>query len=301
MTRSMGHEVPPKIGFIGFGEAGYWIAYGLKDEGIRELFAFDVMQDHPVYGQKLEEKYKSLGACKCSSENDVVEKAQIIFSAVPSFASLDCAIKASKGMTDGKVFVDVSTAKALDKREAAEKIQACNGLFVDGAMLGALPIKKHRVPMLISGRGCGKLIELMSPYNMDLTCQGEVPGDATNIKLVRSIFTKGISMLAIETVRTAQHFGIEELVVESIKETLSSADFDTLMTRWLGSPILHAKRRADEMKNAIESMDKENLSKIMSEAVKKKLEWMAEQNFGEEFLEGIPNDWKDIVAQWPKP
>ena len=40
-----------KIGFIGFGEAAYNLAIGLKGEGLEGIRACDAMQDHPERGQ----------------------------------------------------------------------------------------------------------------------------------------------------------------------------------------------------------------------------------------------------------
>ncbi len=44
-----------------------------------------------------------------------------------------------------------------------------NAFFVDAAMLGPLPVYKHKVPISASGNGVDRLISLMTPYGMDIT------------------------------------------------------------------------------------------------------------------------------------
>lgn len=287
------------LGFLGFGEAGYSLAEGFhREEGLNRLYVYDAMQDDIRFKEKQEERRKELGAEKAACEKEVAEKADIIFMATPSDFAVDCTKKALEGMRPGVIFVDVSTATAADKRLESNLLEEKGAWFVDGAMLGALPLKKHKVPMTISGNGCKRMMELMAPYHMNLDYQGEEPGRATSIKFVRSVFTKGMQALAVETIRTAQHFGIEELVVESIKDTLS-ADIEYNLARWIGSPIQHARRRSHEMKNAIDAMKAEQLPTTMAEAVKAKLDWLDAQNYMEYFPDGIPEDWRKIAKSWP--
>lgn len=289
----------PILGFLGFGEAGYSLASGFhNEEGIESIYVYDAMQDDPKLGKKLAEKREYLGAVRMENEGAVAAKADIIFMALPSNCAVDCVTNAAKGIRPDSIFVDVSTATAADKRTESEIILAKGAHFVDGAMLGALPLKKHRVAMTITGEGCRQMMDLMAPYHMNLDYQGEEPGKATSIKFVRSVFTKGMQALAIETVRTAQHFGVEELVIDSIKDTLS-ADIDYNLARWLGSPIQHAKRRSHEMANAIDAMKADHLPTTMAEAVKAKLDWLDAQNYMEYFPDGIPEDWREIIKRWP--
>ena len=50
----------------------------------------------------------------------------------------------------------------------------------------------------------------MAPYHMDITLAGEKAGSASAIKLVRSIFMKGIASLMIEMLEGAHAYGVAE-------------------------------------------------------------------------------------------
>ena len=163
----------PILGFLGFGEAGYSLASGFhNEEGLDSVYVYDAMQDDPKLEKKLAEKREALGAVRMESEGDVAAKADIIFMALPSNCAVGCVSNAAKGIRPGTIFVDVSTATAADKRMESEIILARGAHFVDGAMLGALPLKKHKVPMTITGEGCRQMMDLMAPYHMNLDYQG---------------------------------------------------------------------------------------------------------------------------------
>ena len=54
-----------RIGFLGFGEAGYAIASGLHEkEGVNSILAYDAMQDDPKCAGKLAEKRAAVHADK---------------------------------------------------------------------------------------------------------------------------------------------------------------------------------------------------------------------------------------------
>ena len=46
----------PAIGFIGFGEAGFHLAKGLRGAGATQLFAFDINTGTPVLGERIRER-----------------------------------------------------------------------------------------------------------------------------------------------------------------------------------------------------------------------------------------------------
>lgn len=50
-----------KLGFIGFGEVGYEISSGLVEQGLKEIYAYDVMQNHPEKGHIVKDKAEKAG------------------------------------------------------------------------------------------------------------------------------------------------------------------------------------------------------------------------------------------------
>ena len=50
-----------KLGFIGFGEVGYEMAQGFGGAGLTAILAYDVLQDHPVYGNLVSDRARTAG------------------------------------------------------------------------------------------------------------------------------------------------------------------------------------------------------------------------------------------------
>ena len=49
--------------------------------------------------------------------------------------------------------MDICTAKPADKLEISRIVDGADGCYVDVAAMGSFPALKHKVPLLISGRG----------------------------------------------------------------------------------------------------------------------------------------------------
>ena len=71
--------------------------------------------------------------------------------------------------------------------------------FVDVALVGVVPSHRARDPALASGAAAERFAELFRPLGMPVEVVGPEPGDAAAIKLLRSVFMKGLAAAAIET------------------------------------------------------------------------------------------------------
>ncbi|MFC7685260.1 NAD(P)-binding domain-containing protein [Ureibacillus sp. GCM10028918] len=285
------------VGFLGFGEAGSNIATGLKEEGISDIYAFDVLYSKEEFRDKLEEKAELAGTVFLEEAKEVVIKAHIIFLAVPANFAMDSTTNIVDSLSKGKIFVDVTTASPQEKKEISQLVVEKGASYVDSAMLGALPKYKHKVPMLISGNGCDQLIQDMKAFNMDLTKINEMPGAATSIKYIRSIVTKGLQALLVEALQTAQHFSVEDVVVDSIIESMD-LPFEEIINRYVGSVIIHSNRRVHEMENVLYMLNQADLPSTMTEATMKKIHWLEQTNAKENLGGNMPKDWKYTIEHW---
>lgn len=286
------------VGFIGFGEADSSIALGLHGEGVEEILYFDAMQNDPRFSEKIKAKGDAAGAEQCASAAEVARRAQVIFSAVPSNFAVSAAEGALDGVHEGLIYTDVSTATPADKRSISDMIAARGGAYVDGAMMGPLLQDKHKVSMLLSGKASQRLKDAMAPYNMRMTVVGDVPGVATSMKFIRSIYAKGISTLFIELFLAAQKFGVEEDIVASLVNTYGE-DIVNVIDRNLSGSILHADRREHEMQNVVDFLKSEGLPFTMSEATRETLAWARDMKIKDNFEGGeVPRDWHGVLAGW---
>lgn len=285
------------VGFIGFGEAASSIALGLHDEGVTDILCYDAMQEDSRYRDRIEEKIHACGGTKEGNPGDVCRKAEVVISAVPSDRAVSAAEAAAEGIREGLLFLDVSTASPAEKRTIGAMVEEKGALFIDGAMLGALLRDKHRVPMLLSGKGAQALKEKMDPYHMKLEIVEGEPGTATSIKFIRSITAKGLSCLLIESLRAAQKFGVEQLIVDSFLDSYG-ADFIRIIDGYVSGAILHAERREHEMQNVVDFLKSESLPCTMAEAARQELERLSDERVKDRFEGGVPREWRKVLDGW---
>ena len=287
-----------KLGFIGFGEVGFEMAMGFKSEGLDRVLAYDVMQGDSVYGPLIRERVQNSGVALISSPEEVIKNVDVIIVAVPGSKTLQTAKDIVGFFDEHKLYVDVSASAPETKRAVWETVKTSGAKFVDAAMLGSLPQYKHKVPTLISGNGSDELLRLMTPYGMALDKANDNPGDATAIKLVRSIVMKGLPALLMEALEAASAMKIEEVVLKSLAETMNSCTFEVTMNRLVTGTAVHAERRGQEMVNVIEMLNTLNIKPTMSQATFERHKWLAGKNLKEKFGGKTPKSWQEVVEAW---
>lgn len=203
-------------GFIGFGEAAFNIALGLLGEGVKGIRAYDAMENDPVMGKLVHKRAEEAQVEVVSSPHEIAQWANLIIAAVPSSYTVDVCKTIMGDLNEQKIYADVSASTPSAKITIWNLIKDSGVKFVDAAMLGSLPKDKHKVPITASGNGAKVFQELMTPYGMKITLAGDKAGAASAIKLVRSIYMKGIAALMIEMLEAANAYGVEDEVIASI-------------------------------------------------------------------------------------
>lgn len=284
-----------KVGFIGYGEAAYNISLGLGGEGLTGIRANDAMMDHEVMGKQVHSRAEEAGVTLIASAKEVAQWADIIFAAVPSSFTMDVCEEIKDCLGPDKLYVDVSASTPATKEAIWEAIKDTGVLFADAAMLGSLPKDKHKVPITASGNGAAKFQDLMTPYGMKITLAGEKAGSASAIKLVRSIFMKGIASLMIEMLQAADAYGVSDEVVASVSKSMDNIPFTSHLDRLVTGSALHCVRRAAELKGSIAMLSEAELSPEMTVATKHRLEALESYEFAKQYVDHKPAGWQEII------
>ncbi len=286
------------LGFVGFGEVGFELGRGLKQEGVAEIIAFDPMTEDPKYGPLVKTRAQEAGVTLLPSPIAVVQASDVVIAAVPGSRALQAALSVAPALTRGKIYADVSTSTATSKKKMAEAVESLGAVFVDGAMMGGLSMQHHKVPTLVSGSGSDEFIHLLTPYGMLLTKVSNNAGDAIAIKLVRSIAMKGLASLATETLEAAVKLGVESYVLQSIADTLGAAPFKETLDWLVTASAVHAERQVHEMKDVMIMMKEIGVEPAMTQGTTRRLEWLAKKNYKELFQGKKPREWEEVAANW---
>ncbi|MCL7748841.1 NAD(P)-dependent oxidoreductase [Halalkalibacter alkaliphilus] len=284
-----------KLGFIGFGEAAFEMSMGLKGEGLKNVVAFDPLWNDTKFGQLIQERANNAEVILKKAPDEVVSTVDVVIVAVPADKALAVSQSLLPNIKVDSIYVDVSASTPDVKLEISQCLNEKGTSFVDAAMMGPLPVYKHQVPMLASGNGTDRFIDMMSAYSMNISKVSDTAGEASAVKLIRSIFMKGLPSLLIEMLEAARKFNVEELVIKSISETMDSKTFEETMNRLVTGTSIHALRRSVELQGTIKMLEKAKLDHLMSKGACEKLQQLGEFNFKEKFQGRSPNSWSQVI------
>jgi 3-hydroxyisobutyrate dehydrogenase-like beta-hydroxyacid dehydrogenase len=142
-------------------------------------------------------------------------------------------------------------------------------VFADVALVGTVPATGLRTPALVSGAGAERFAGLFGPLGMPVEVVGREPGDAAGLKLLRSVFMKGVAAAALESLAAARAAGAEGRVRADLAAVLG----EPLLGRLLTGSEAHAARRVDEMRAAAAYLDELGVEPRIATAA---AEWLAQ-------------------------
>jgi 3-hydroxyisobutyrate dehydrogenase-like beta-hydroxyacid dehydrogenase len=183
------------------------------------------------------------GVPLAASAVDAVRGADAVLSLTTAGHALEAAASVAASLRFDAVYADLNTSAPALKRELAAALPVP---FADVALVGVVPGLGLRVPALASGAGAERVAELFGPLGMPVEVVGERPGDAAGLKLLRSVFMKGIAAATIEALAAARAAGVEGHVRADIAGVLG----EPLLERLLEGSQMHAARRVHEMEAA---------------------------------------------------
>ena len=287
------------VGLIGFGEAGFAMAKGLHSEGTIRLFAYDMKGQDPKGAAWIRNRAQEAGAAYLESTGEVVRKADVILSLVTPEACVTVAQEAAPHLKPGQIYLDLTSSFPDDMKVIANLAEPTGAKFTDGAMMGALPIYGHKVLIYVAGPHAQEAVHTLNQRGMNLQAVGKEPGQASAIKLILSISTKGLGSLLVEMLLAAHHYEVEEPVLSALSQFFAMG-FEALINRFVGSDPVHAGRRVKEMEASVRLLQKLDIDPIMTRATVERLKWSASLGLSEYFKGVSPEGYKEVIKAWEK-
>jgi 3-hydroxyisobutyrate dehydrogenase-like beta-hydroxyacid dehydrogenase len=267
----------PRIGFIGFGEVAYHFSKGLKEDGIREILAYDKNAKEIMKGEMVRRRAREARVQLAPSLRRLVLESDLIFSAVWGNAALKIAGRCASFVRAGQFYCDVNNTAPSVKMRGADMLNAKGAKYVDLALFVAPDRDKHRSFMLASGDGAHPFKKLMARYGMKPEVVPGGAGKATTIKTLVNIYYKGIQALCLEVAMSAWKVGIDpELLAPLVIKPVESLPKEEEMAFWIIRGILHAERKAAELESIIKAVREWGIKPIMLDAARKRLKTVSE-------------------------
>lgn len=284
-TASPAAAAPLSVAFIGFGEAGQTFARGLHEEGVRDIRLYDILFDAPQSSLRATATALAnelAGVRLCASHVEAVRGASLVFLAVTAASSLDATRACLPGLGAGALLLDINSVSPQRKRETAALLDASGGgagggaRYVDVAVMAAVAKPRHKVPLLIGGPGGETFAALLPRLGMQGEFVSVEVGEASAVKMCRSIMIKGIEALTVECMITATQFGVQQRVLASLAETFPSLDWEHISGYMIERVVSHGRRRAEEMREVAETVRGTGLAPLMATATAERQQWMAD-------------------------
>lgn len=235
-----------RVAIIGFGEAGSIFAnaagWGPKAS------AFDI---NPVRLARV----STAGLTPAADAESALAGASIGLSLVTAGSAIAAAEQGAPFLQQGALWIDMNSVAPDTKSAAAAIIEAAGGNYVDAAILAPVDPARMKVPILLSGpAGEDARIALTALGFVNLRIVGDRIGQASAIKMIRSVMIKGIEALTGEMMAAADAAGVTA-------EVLSSLDASERLRPWseraeynLERMATHGVRRAEEMEEAVKTL-----------------------------------------------
>jgi 3-hydroxyisobutyrate dehydrogenase-like beta-hydroxyacid dehydrogenase len=265
-----------RIALIGYGEVGRIFGKALRERGVAQVTAFDILGDDPLRGAQMREASARDGVVLAPSAADAVHGADLVLSAVTASATRTAAASVAPALRPGGFLLDVNSASPRTKTECAELLARHGGRYVEAAVMTSVPPYGIRVPMLLGGPDAAALLPTLTALGCAAQVASEKLGVASAIKMCRSVIIKGMEAIVVESFLAARRYGIEDDVLASLKETFPGMDWEKNGDYFWQRVVQHGRRRAEEMREAAATVREIGIEPFLASAIADRQAWVAE-------------------------
>lgn len=239
-----------KIAFIGFGEAARAFADSLgRQPGATVAAACDIRDDDDIRGAA-QARGVTLGR-----DPAALAGADWIVSAVTADQSLSAAQAAAPHLRPGQTLIDINSVSPGRKRETADLVQAAGARYLDMAVMATVSPHGHATPALIAGACAQAMTADLDALGFRFEVIGPEPGAATAVKMVRSLFVKGLEAITVEALLAAAASGCFDRVVASLARSHGGLGWPDIAAHTFERTLKHGTRRAAEMRESARTLD----------------------------------------------
>ena len=96
------------LGFMGFGEAGYHLARGLRGAGAPPLVAFDINARNGSMGERIRGRAMETDTHLVETPADLAAHAAVILSVVTAASAVDAAASVAQVLSADQVYADLN-------------------------------------------------------------------------------------------------------------------------------------------------------------------------------------------------
>ncbi|MBP1806343.1 NAD(P)-dependent oxidoreductase [Rubellimicrobium aerolatum] len=234
-----------RIAFIGFGEAGRLFAEGIAPAAPGRA-AWD-LKLASAEAASMRDAMTARGVAAAKDAAEALAGAEAAFCLVTADQAV-AAAEAAEGLAPGALWLDGNSCAPEAKRRAAQRIEARQGRYADVAIMAPVHPQGIRVPLLVSGPHAEEAAEFLRRLGMHPRVVGPQVGQASAIKMLRSVVIKGLEAITAECLVAARAAGVDAEVLASLQASDPGWDWAARGAYNLERMASHGLRRAAEMR-----------------------------------------------------
>lgn len=245
------NSVSLRLGFLGFGEAACHFARDLSQAGVTSMAGYSRSGARAKRGDPAYDRAQAAGVTLVKTVGALAERSDVILALTPGKAALPALKKIRKYLRPDQLYVDASSNSAKVMEQAAAIVGSA-AKFVDAAILAPVDLMGLKSPLVASGPYAAEFRDRMTPHGMVIRVVGSAPSDASAMKLIRSVFTKGLAAILIESMEAARRRNVLDEMAGDIADTFNEIPFEKVIRRYVSGTAVHCERRLDETKKCLE-------------------------------------------------
>jgi 3-hydroxyisobutyrate dehydrogenase len=246
---------PLTVAILGFGEVGRAFAGALRNAGVSV-----------VVHKRRTPQGSSEGLDFTSSLVDAVTRGDLVLSVVTGASAMVVAAESVGAMRAGALYVDLTATSPETIRESAALFARASRDYVDAAIMGAVGIHGAATPVVAAGAAAERVAWLLNPMGFRFKTLSERAGDASALKMLRSLYTKGLEAVIMETMLSAASMGLTDTLLDNLGDFDSSSTVQ-IIEMFLRTHPTAAERRLHEMSDATQLLAEIGLTSFVMPAI----------------------------------
>ena len=243
-----------EVGLIGFGEAGS--TFALAGGWAARAHVFDSKTEDAAARDAMIASYADAHVLGARFLEDALSGVALVISLVTADQALAVAEAAAECIAPGTIYCDMNSVAPQTKQEAARKIEAAGGRYVDVAVMAPVRPAALSVPLLLSGGAAEEAAARLQVLGFtNVRVVGDAVGRASAIKMIRSVMVKGLEALTAECVLAAEAAGVRDEVLASLDASEKARPWGERADYNLERMLVHGLRRAAEMEEVVKTLE----------------------------------------------
>lgn len=247
----------PRVALIGFGEAGFTFARAGGWHG--HAAGWDLKPERRAL-------MDSCGVHAADSAAAALAGADLVLSLVTADSSYPAARDYAALLPAGALWCDMNSVAPETKRAAAEAVLAAGGTYADVAVMAPVDPAALNCPLLIAGPGAAKAQQMLGALGFSKSrVVGPDVGQASAIKMIRSVMVKGLEALSYECSSAAIAAGVLDEVTASLDASEKAIGWAERFAYNRERMETHGLRRAAEMEESARTLQGLGVEPVMTQ------------------------------------